>query len=129
MTPYYRRIEKIARPSIDLQMLDSDGNIWELIPLWLEYGINILCPMEVAASMDVVALRRKFGKELRMTGGFDKRILAAGKKEIERELERIRPVIEEGGYIPTIDHGTPPDVSFANVCHYVQCLKKMFGIS
>ncbi len=60
-----------------------------------------------------------------MTGGFDKRILAAGKKEIERELERIRPVVEEGGYIPTIDHGTPPDVYFANVCHYVQCSKKM----
>ncbi len=130
MTPYYRRIEKIVRPAgIDLQMLDCDGNIWELIPLWLELGINILCPMEVAAGMDVVALRREFGKDLLMLGGFDKRILAAGKKEIELELERLRPVIEGGGYIPTIDHGTPPDVSLTNVCHYVQCLKTMFGIS
>ena len=130
MAPYYRRIEKIVRPSsgIDLQMLDCDGNIRELIPLWLEYGINLLCPMEVAAGMDAVALRREFGRDLRMTGGFDKRILAASKKEIEVELERLRPVIEDGGYIPAIDHGTPPDVSFANVCHYVQCLKKMFGI-
>lgn len=130
MTPYYKRIADIVRPSgIDLQMLDSDGNIWELIPLWLEHGINILCPMEVAAGMDVVALRRKFGRELRMTGGFDKRILAAGKKEIRTELERIRPVIEDGGYIPTIDHGTPPDVSFENASYYVQSLKEIYGIA
>ncbi len=128
MTPYYRRVSNIAdNAGLDLRMLDSDGNIWELIPLWLEQGINILCPMEVAAGMDVVELRRRFGRDLRMTGGFDKRILAAGPKQISAELERIRPVIEDGGYIPTIDHGTPPDVSFANVRHYVSCLKKMFG--
>ncbi len=129
MTPYYQRIGKFARnSSIDLQMLDSDGNIWELIPLWLKHGINILCPMEVAAGMDVVALRKEFGHELRMIGGFDKRILAAGESKIESELERIRSVIEDGGYIPTIDHGTPPDVSFENVCHYVRCMKTLFGI-
>jgi uroporphyrinogen decarboxylase len=130
MTPYYKRIADIVNPSeIDLQMLDSDGNVMELIPLWLEHGINILCPMEVAAGMDVLALRYKFGRGLRMTGGFDKRILAAGKREIKAELERIRPVIEDGGYIPTIDHGTPPDVSFENVCYYVQCLKEIYGIT
>lgn len=129
MTTYYRRIEKIVNTSdINLQMLDWDGSIRELIPLWLEYGINILCPLEVAAGMDVVALRSEFGRELRMVGGFDKRILADGKNNIELELERLRPLIEAGGYIPTIDHGTPPDVSFANVCHYVKCLKIMFGI-
>ena len=73
-------------------------------------------------------MRHKFGRELRMSGGFDKRILATGKKEIRRELERIRPVIEDGGYTPAIDHGMPPNVSFENACYYVRCLKGIFGM-
>ncbi len=85
--------------------------------------------MEVAAGMDVVALRREFGRGLRMAGGFDKRILAAGKAAIRKELARLRPVIEEGGYIPAIDHGTPPDVSFANVREYVGGLKALYGMT
>lgn len=129
MTPYYKRIRKFAdRFDIDIQYMDSDGNVWELIPLWLECGINLVSPMEVAAGMDVVKLRKEFGRDLLMNGGFDKRILAAGKKEIKAELERIRPVVEEGGYIPGIDHGTPFDVSFENCCYYVKCLKGMYGM-
>lgn len=130
MSPYYARIQKIAKQySIDLQWLDCDGNIWELIPLWLEFGINILLPMEVAAGMDVVALRKEFGRELRICGGFDKRIMASSNKEdIKKELERIRPVIEDGGYIPGLDHGAPPDISFGNICYYIDCLKSMFAI-
>ncbi len=130
MGPYYARIQKIAKQySIDLQWLDSDGNIWELIPLWLEFGINILLPMEAAAGMDVVALRHEFGRGLRMMGGFDKRIMASPDKEdIKRELERIRPVIEDGGYVPGLDHGAPPDIPFRNVCYYIDCLKNMLAV-
>lgn len=129
MSPFYERIGRLAMAGgIDLQMLDSDGHIRELIPEWLKHGINVLCPMEVAAGMDVVALRQEFGPELRMIGGFDKRILAAGQPGIERELLRLQPLIEAGGYIPAIDHGTPPDVPFAHVCHYVETLKRMFGL-
>jgi uroporphyrinogen decarboxylase len=130
MSPYYARIQKYAKKyNITLQCMDSDGNIWELIPLWLEFGINMLLPMEVAAGMDVVALRKEFGRELRMLGGFDKRIMASKNKEdIKRELERIRPVIEDGGYVPGLDHGAPPDIPFENVCYYISCLKQMYGI-
>jgi len=130
MSPYYARIQKIRKKyGIDLQWLDSDGNIWELIPLWLDLGINILMPMEVAAGMDVVALRKEFGRELRMCGGFDKRIMASPHKEdIKRELERIRPVIEDGGYVPGLDHGAPPDIPFENIRYYIETLRNMFGV-
>ncbi len=130
MCPYYARIQKIAtKYGIDLQFLDSDGNIWEIIPIWLEFGINVLLPMEVAAGMDVVSLRKTFGKQLRMMGGFDKRIMASSnKQDIKKELERIKPVIEDGGYIPGLDHGAPPDIPFENVCYYIDCIKHMYGI-
>jgi hypothetical protein len=54
-----------------------------------------------------------------MSGGFDKRIMAAGKDAIDREIDRIMPVMKErGGYIPTCDHGVPEEVSFENYLHY-----------
>lgn len=130
MSPYYRRITGIAREhGVDIHYMDSDGDIRELVPLWIECGIRLVSPLEVAAGMDVAALRREYGKELAMVGGFDKRILAAGKPEIRAELERLRPVIEGGGYIPTCDHAVPPDVSLENYAFFVQTLKSMYGIN
>ena len=79
--------------------------------------------------MDVVALRKESGRELRMIGGFDKRVMASSdKKNIKKELERLRPLIEDGGYIPGLDHAAPPDIPFENVCYYIDCLKQMFSV-
>lgn len=129
MTPYYRRVTAIARThGVDIHFMDSDGHITDLIPLWLETGINLVSPIEVAAGMDVVQLRAEYGQDLLMCGGFDKRILADGKDAISREIERLRPVIEQGGYIPDCDHSVPPDVAFENYCHYVNCLKGLYGM-
>ena len=75
--------------------------------------------------MDPVYLRKKFGKSLRMLGGVDKRVLATDKKNIKKHLEQLRPVVEEGGYIPTVDHTVPPDVSFENFCYYMELKQKL----
>jgi len=54
-----------------------------------------------------------------MFGGIDKRILAQSKEDIDRELERILPVMRErGGFIPTSDHGVPAEVPYENYLHY-----------
>ncbi|MBN1557157.1 MAG: hypothetical protein JW951_03320 [Lentisphaerae bacterium] len=129
MTPYYRRVTALTGPAgIDVHVMDSDGNIRELIPLWLECGINVMTPCEVAAGMDVAALRREYGGTLGMIGGFDKRILASSKPAIKAELERLRPVIEGGGYIPMCDHGVPPDVPFEHYAYLVELLKSLYGM-
>jgi hypothetical protein len=129
MIPYYQRIRKLTAPhGVDLHYMDSDGDIRELIPLWLECGINLFAPMEVAAGMDVVAIRKEYGQQVRMIGGFDKRILATDKNAIRREVERLRPVIEGGGYIPGCDHGVPHDVSLENFRCFVECLKTVYGM-
>jgi hypothetical protein len=39
--------------------VDSDGNVEELIPLWLEVSINLVYPMEVQAGIDVVHTAQK----------------------------------------------------------------------
>ena len=53
-----------------------------------------------------------------MRGCVDKRALIAGKQEIDREMERLRPLFEGGGLIPHTDHLVPPDVSWENYCYY-----------
>jgi uroporphyrinogen decarboxylase len=102
--------------------LDSDGNIYSLIPIWLDAGINVLYPFEVQAGMDVVKVRKEFGKELRMWGGIDKRALAQSREAIDAELRRVEPLVKEGGYIPCLDHSIPPDVPYENYLYYAEKL-------
>ena len=78
--------------------------------------------------MDVVSLRRRYGKSLMMKGGIDKRALFYGRAEIDAELRRVMPVIEGGGYIPTIDHAIPPDVPYANMVYYWQQKKRLLRL-
>jgi hypothetical protein len=129
MMPRYKRITKLLRGlGIDIIFVDSDGDVSALIPLWLESGINGVYPMEVAAGMDVVALRKKYGKHLLMTGGIDKRVLAKDRHAIDTELERKIPLALEGGYIPHIDHSVPHDVPYENMLYYWGKKKELLGV-
>jgi len=129
MLPRYRCVTELARrKGVDIIFVDSDGNVEELIPLWLESGINGVYPMEVAAGMDVLKLRRQYGKELLMTGGIDKRVLARDKRAIDEELEAKLPLAEQGGYIPHIDHAIPHDVPYENFVYYWERKKSILGI-
>lgn len=124
MLPQYRRVvDFLHRRGVKYVGLDSDGQIDSLIPVWLDAGLNFLYPFEVQAGMDVLAVRRKYGRELRIWGGIDKRALVGGAKTIDAELQRIKPLIDEGGYIAMTDHLVPPDVSYANYCYYLKKLQ------
>jgi len=129
MLPRYKRITERARSlGVDIIFVDSDGDVSELIDLWLEAGINGVYPMEVAAGMDVAKLRTKYGRDLLMTGGIDKRVLARDHKAIDVELEAKVPLVEKGGYIPHIDHAIPHDVPYENFLYYWQKKMDMLGI-
>ncbi len=79
--------------------------------------------------MEPVALRRQFGRELRLIGGFDKRIVAQGRKAIDAEFARLKPVIDEGGFIPAIDHSVSADISFDNYRYYLDAVLKALLVS
>jgi uroporphyrinogen decarboxylase len=121
---YQRVCEWLRGQGIRHIGLDSDGNITSLIPLWIEAGITHLWPFEVQSGMDVVAVRRQYGKQLGIIGGLDKRVLVAGGAAMRAEVDRVMPLMEEGGYIPELDHSVPPDVSWAHFCEYITYLKQ-----
>ncbi|MFH1008552.1 MAG: uroporphyrinogen decarboxylase family protein [Candidatus Latescibacterota bacterium] len=130
MLPRYKRIADFALSfGVDVVFVDTDGYVDELIPLFLEAGVRGIYPMEVNSGMDVARLRKQFGRDLLMTGGVDKRALVAGPAAIDAELARIIPVALEGGYIPTLDHSLPPDISYANFQYYFRRKKEMLGIA
>lgn len=124
--PCYKRITGMLRDhGVKIIFVDSDGNNWKLIPMLLEGGVTCLGPMEVAASMDVIKLREAFPR-LQMIGGIDKRSLIAGPGAIDQELEhKVLPLLKTGGYVPTVDHGVPPDVSWENYTYYRMRVEEM----
>ncbi len=130
MVPRYQRItERIRQAGIDVIFVDSDGDVSQLVPLWLESGINGLFPMEQAADhCDLWAYRKEYGRDLLIMGGIDKRVLAQDEAAIRRELEDKLPLAFEGGYIPTLDHWIPPDVSYDNFMIYWDLKKQMLGV-
>ncbi len=119
--------EQMRRAGVPVYSVDSDGFIGELIPLWIEAGVQACDPIEVAAGNDIVDFRRRFGREMAYSGGVDKREIAKGGRAIEREIARLRPVIDDGGFVPGCDHAVPSDVSWPAFIDYCRELGKATG--
>ena len=128
LQPSYRRwVAEAKQAGVPIIDMDSDGKIDELIPIWVESGMNVCDPIEVAAGNDINAYRQTFGHKIAYRGGVDKRCMAKGGKVIEDELARIAPVVKDGGYIPGCDHGVPPDISWPDFIHYSRLLAELTG--
>jgi uroporphyrinogen decarboxylase len=115
------------RAGVPVIEIDSDGFVGELIPLWIESGVNVNSPLEVAAGNDINAYVARFSQSMGYNGGVDKRKMAAGGKELHDELARLAPAIRTGGYIPGCDHGVPSDVSWPNFVDYARQLAQLTG--
>jgi len=127
MLPGYRRIvDCLRRHEVDIIFVDSDGNCDELIPIWLEAGINGLWPLEVAAGSDALRYRREYGRDLLLVGGIDKRELRKGIDAVRQEvLRQVPAMLASSGYVPTVDHSVPPDVPFENYVAYRELLSEL----
>ena len=119
MLPFYQKLTSFFKDhGIKNIIVDTDGNCWKLIPLFLEAGVTGLYPFEVNAGMDVAKVRKEFPR-LQIIGGIDKMVLYGGAAGIDMELEnKVSSIIDLKGYIPTIDHLVPLDVSWQSFKYY-----------
>lgn len=123
LTPYYRRvIPELKRRGIRV-IVDSDGDISSAIPWFIDAGIEGALPLERRAGVDICALRSSFPGFL-FIGGFDKTVMKDGEAAMRSEFERILPAMRGGGYIPSVDHQTPPDVPLEVYRAYVRLLRE-----
>ena len=123
LAPYYRQIVPHIKEYGIVPFVDTDGNPTELVPWFTDVGIEGFLPLERQAGVDIVSLRKTHPR-LRMIGGYDKMVMNKGESAMRAEFDRIFPVMKQGGYIPGVDHQTPPGVSFDDYQVYLQLLKE-----
>ena len=129
LVPQYKRItEQLRSHGCNITFVDCDGCIDQLIPLWFEAGVNCMFPIEIGNwGADPIRYRKQYGKDLLLLGGYDKHILAQSKKAIADEIDRLTPLVEEGGFIPFCDHRVPPDVPLTNYMFYLETAREKWG--
>lgn len=128
--PYYRKTwDLLSDRGTRIFCQDSDGNVGPVIDAFLDCGLTVMYPMEPAAEMDVVALRRKYGTRLAMKGGLDKHILRDTKDAIRRELEyKMQPLMQQGGIVFGLDHRIPNGTPLENYRYYVDLGREILGL-
>lgn len=129
MVPCYQEITNLLRAhGVDVIIVDCDGDINELVGLWLKGGVNVMFPLEIRGGSDPRPMRDKYGQNVLLLGGVDKTQLIEGPAAIDRELQRLLPLVEDGGFIPHVDHRCPPDVTLENYRYYLRKKREVFGI-
>jgi len=97
----------------------TDGSVKQIIPDLIEAGIDILNPIQYSAEgMDLVELKKEFGKDLVFWGGgidtqevLNKATPEQVRDEVKRNIEILAP---GGGYVFTTVHNIQADVPAEN---------------
>ncbi|MBP6506613.1 MAG: hypothetical protein KA257_03525 [Opitutaceae bacterium] len=128
--PYYRKVwDLLASRGARIFEQDTDGNINPVIPALLDCGLTSIYPMEPAAGMDIVEVRKIYGQRLAMRGGIDKHLIREDCAAIRRELEyKLAPSLRAGGCVFGLDHRIPNGTPIENYRYYVALGREMLGL-
>jgi len=121
LAPYYRRVVPLLEEMGVLILVDTDGDPSEMVPWLASVGIRGVLPLERQAGVDAGELRRRYPR-WRMIGHFNKMVMTRGERAMREEFERLLPVMKSGGFIPSVDHQTPPGVSLDQYRLYLRLL-------
>ncbi len=123
LLPYYRQVAPVAKTRGVKVLVDTDGMLEGMIPWLLSAGIEGVYPLERQSGVDVARLRRNYPKLL-MLGGYDKMVMDKDEAAMRAEFERLLPVMRSGGFVPSVDHQTPPGVSLENYRTYIRLFRE-----
>ena len=121
MAPYYRELLARVKEMNLLTIVDTDGDVTMLVPWLQKAGVEGVLPLERQAGVDGMKLRRQF-PNFALIGHYDKMAMPHGEEAMRREFERLAPLMKTGGYIPSVDHQTPPGVSLEQYRVYLRLL-------
>jgi hypothetical protein len=123
VAPYYRQLVPRLLERDIMPFVDTDGDVTLLVPWFEEVGVNGVLPLERQAGVDGMRLRERYPR-LRMIGHFDKMTMNRGEAAMCAEFERLVPLMKTGGFIPSVDHQTPPGVSLEEYGVYLRLLRE-----
>lgn len=124
MLPHYKKLHTFFREhGVDCLSMDSDGHNSQILETMYPEGLTGISPLEIAAHNDPETYLAKYPL-LHLYGGIDKRELRFGKDQVRTEVaKRFRTAWQYGGYIPSVDHATPPDVPLRNFLYMIELAK------
>ena len=124
MLPCYQRLYRFFKAKkVDCVTMDSDGHLSQILEVFYPSSIDGINPMEIAANNDPEIYLRKH-PDLSIQGGIDKRELRFSRQRVRAEVsKRYKTARKYGTYIPTIDHGVPPDIPLRNYLYMVELIK------
>ena len=123
LAPYYRRLMEALNELNIILIVDTDGEVTQLVPWMQAIGVAGVLPLERQAGVDGNRLREQF-PTLRMVGHFNKLTMDKGEAAMRAEFERLVPLTKHGGFIPSVDHQTPPAVSMEQYRLYLRLLEE-----
>jgi uroporphyrinogen decarboxylase len=120
--PAHKRLFDFAHRHKLPVVLHCDGFVEPLVPQLIAAGIDCLQPVEVKAGMDLLKLKRDFGRRLSFIGGMDARTLVSNDLgRVRRELETKLPLAMAGsGYVLQVDHSVPHQVNYETYKYFVE---------
>jgi len=123
----YRKVrDKLDEHGIRLYSIDTDGDVAALLRNWLDAGVNVQFPVEIGTwNADPMAYRKKYGRELRIVGGFNKLALEKGRAAIDAEIERRIPLMKDGGFVIMPDHLITPGVPLDDYKYYLDRIRTL----
>ena len=109
----------------------TDGDVFDLIPDFIEMGIDILNPIQTSAGRmsNLAELKRRFGQNMVFCGAVDThRVLPYGTPDdVRQELRRVMNVLGPGGgYMVASVHTIMNDVPAENILAMVDAVEE-FG--
>jgi uroporphyrinogen decarboxylase len=119
--PYYQRIYAAAQQAGLVVMIHSCGNITELLPDFIEIGVQVVHAFQ-PESMDVAYCRREFGQHVTFWGGLGSQstIAYGTPDEVRREVHDRLDLFHDGGYILAPAGAVPTDAPVENIVAIVE---------
>ena len=100
--PYFRRCIDVCREAGGYTLKHSDGNLWQIMDMIADSGIDAINPIQPDAGMDLGEVKEKYGDRLCVTGNINcgYTLSEAPEEEVVQETKAaIRKGGPGGGYI------------------------------
>ena len=123
--PYQQQVIDWAHAHGIKAHLHCCGNINALVPDLVDMGLDALNPLEVKAGMDPLSMKKTYGKDLVLRGGFNT-LHWDNWETVESDIRTVLPgMMESGGYIFASDHSIPDTTSLETYRRIVQLVKEI----
>ncbi|MGW8251362.1 MAG: uroporphyrinogen decarboxylase family protein [Anaerolineales bacterium] len=100
--PRLARVVEVIHEEGALCVKHSDGNLWSILDMIVDTGVDAINPMEPAAGMDITDVKRRYGERVCLIGNIDCGELLSN-RTIDDVIRTVRQTIEQaapgGAYI------------------------------